>query len=87
MIGDALGVLFGTATLASKDTHINRLMMDLALILAPRGQAIEAVHVWSEDNALADALTRMQVDAEPPAQLRGIKRSGWPDDLPWKIAR
>ena len=87
VVGDALGVLFGTTALHSKDVQINRLFMELALILAPTGRSVEAIHVWSEDNALADELSRLPHEfAKPPRELEGIQRTAWPDNLPWQIA-
>ena len=88
VVGDAIGVLFGTTALHSKDIQINRLFMELALILAPTGRAIEAIHVWSEDNALADQLSRLPHEsAKPPRELEGIRRTVWPDNLPWQIVK
>ena len=37
VVGDALGVLWGESVLRSKDAHINKLFMELALVLAPGG--------------------------------------------------
>ena len=88
VVGDTLGVLFGATALHSKDVQINKLFMELALILAPTGRSIEAIHVWSEHNALADQLSRLPDEtAEPPGELRGVMRTAWLDDLPWQIVK
>ena len=86
-VGDALGVLFGTSALHSKDVHINKLFMELALVLAPTGLAVETIHVWSEDNHLADDLSRMTGESEDqvPAALAGVSRTAWNEDMQWNI--
>ena len=58
----------------------------LALLLEPRGRAIEVIHIWSEDNVLADHLSRMTGTDEPPEALRQVKRTVWPSQLPWRCA-
>ena len=85
IVGDALGVLFGTTALHSKDTHINKLFMELALVLAPTGRTVDAIHVWSEDNALADRLSRLTADDELPREVKGVRRTAWPEHLKWQI--
>jgi len=57
--GDALGVLHGAAKFKAKDPGIKLIFMEMALIFAPQGSTIEALHIWSEENALADALSRL----------------------------
>ena len=85
LVGDALGVLFGTATLRSKDKHINRLMMELALLLAPTGHCLEALHIWSEDNDLADKLSRLDIHENAPNELDTVSRTPWSETMWWKI--
>ena len=85
IVGDALGVLFGTSALHSKDVHINRLLMELALVLAPTGRTLEAIHVWSEDNGLADQLSRMKPNDQIPAELRDVSRTTWLETILWRI--
>ena len=87
VIGDALGVMFGANALHSADAHINRLFMELALVVAPNGRSLEAVHVWSEDNSLADELSRMLPDTRPPASLQGVRRTPWREDIDWIIIK
>ena len=54
-----MGVLFGAARFRSKDPVLNRIFMEMALLCAPRGTTLETVHVWSEENHLADVLSRL----------------------------
>ena len=51
VIGDPLGDLYGAVKFRSKDPWINRMFLRLALLFAPRGDTLEAVHIWSEANA------------------------------------
>ena len=37
--------------------------MELALLVAPRGTTLEAMHIWSGEKELADVLSRMTVDS------------------------
>ena len=85
VVGDALGVLWGESVLRSKDAHINKLFMELALVLAPGGFALECVHVHAEDNQLADVLSRMTADAAPPPGLKGVGRTRWHSEDRWHI--
>ena len=81
-LGDALGMLHGAVKFKSKDPGINLMFMELALIFAPKGATLEAVHLWSEENELADALSRLGEGAELPADLTKVTRTpcslvGW----------
>jgi hypothetical protein len=58
-LGDALGMLYGAAKFRSKDPILNRIFMEMALLFAPRGSTLEAVHIWSEESHIADALSRI----------------------------
>jgi len=66
LIGDALGILQGAVKFKAKDAAINALFMELALLFAPVGAEISAMHVWSEDNKLADTLSRLDEGAKLP---------------------
>ena len=85
VVGDALGVMFGASVLRSKDRRINMLLQELALVFAPRGFSLDAVHVWSEDNAMADYLSRMKAESEIPVSLKGVSRTSWFGPEPWLI--
>ena len=82
VVGDPLGVLDGACKLRAKDTVINELFMELAFIFARHGTSLEAVHIWSGDNRLADELSR------------GLRPAALPVDVfvtwttpRWRIAR
>ena len=54
--------------------------MELALLMAPRGSTLEAIHVWSEENLLADTLSRMADDKLAlPIVLAKVRRSAMHD--------
>ena len=75
-IGDALGMLCGAARFRSKDPLINRVFMEMALLMAPRGSTLEAIHIWSEENQLADSLSRIVADSLTlPAILTKVPRT------------
>ena len=57
---DAFGMLLGAAWFRSKDAQMNRMLMELAPIAAPRGTTIEALHVGSAENHLDDTLSRLE---------------------------
>ena len=80
-----MGILLGASVLRSKDPQVNRLFQELVLVFAPRGCTLDAVHVWSEDNALADFLSRMTADTAIPVSLRGVSRTKWYGHEPWRI--
>jgi len=75
-MGDALGMLFGAARFRSKDPTINRVFMEMALLMAPRGSTLDAIHIWSEENYLADLLSRRSSNDEAlPLLLAKVPRS------------
>ena len=86
MVTDALGVLCGAATLRNRDRAINTLLMDLALLLAPSGRCVEGLHIWSEENTEADALSRLCQGAVVPQRLSAIPRTAWPEAA-WRKVR
>ena len=63
IMGDALGIMHNAIKFNSKDPVINLMCMEVALLFAPVGAELEAVHLWSEHNDLADALSRLQEGA------------------------
>jgi len=74
LIGDALGVLQGAVRFKAKDAAINGIFMELALLFAPVGAELSAVHIWSEDMGLADALSRLDEGAVLPPLLTKVMR-------------
>ena len=47
-VGDALGMLHGATRFKAKGPGINRTFMEMALVFAPQGSTVEALHIWSE---------------------------------------
>ena len=56
--GTPIGVLDGTGKFRSKGPTISELFIELAFIYGRHGSTVEAVHLWSADNHLADDLSR-----------------------------
>ena len=74
LVGDALGVLHGAVALHSQDPIINKVFGEIALLLAPSGASLGALHWWSEENAIADALSRLPQGAGLPGCCRRAQR-------------
>ena len=74
VIGDAEGILGALTRLRSADEVVNLMAMELALWIAPRGLALEGVHIWGEEDAVADKLSRLSQGARVPQQLQEIQR-------------
>ena len=58
-----------------KDVVVNALYMEMALLFAPHGAELSAIHVWSENNVLADTISRLDEGAVLPALLAKVPRS------------
>ncbi len=71
--GDAKGVLQSALKLRGREPNLNRLMCELALYLAPHGMALDACHVWSEDNALCDTLSRLAGTSVLPPHVKHLQ--------------
>ena len=74
VLGDALGILQAAVRFKAKDAGINALYMEMALLFAPHGAELSAVHVWSENNVLADTISRLDEGAVLPAILTKVPR-------------
>ena len=83
LVGDAEGVLHGAVTLHSKDPVINKVFGEVALLIGPSGGCLKAVHYWSEDNEVADALSRSSQGAPLPHCCRHSRRRDGGHD-PWR---
>ena len=69
-------MLYGAARFRSKDSQINRIFMEMALLAAPRGTTLEAIHIWSAGNRLADTLSRLENEELPlPPLLAKVPRT------------
>ena len=95
IIGDAEGVMAGLITLGARSPPVNAIAREAVLLLAPWGRHLRGVHVWSEDNSLADALSRLAQGAAVPALLLQVSRaqvaprcsSQWRSLGPWASER
>ena len=73
--GDALGVLQGAVLFRAQDAMINAMVTEMALLFAPKGVEFSAMHIWSENNVLADTLSRLAEGAVVPPVLIQVARS------------
>ena len=74
LIGDALGVMHGIVQLSSKAFIVNEIAKELALHLAPLCISLSGIHIWGEENALADALSRLFSGKELPHEVSSATR-------------
>ena len=75
IVGDALGVLHDAIRLKAKDSVLNSIMCELALVLAPTGQSLQGAHIWSERNSICDDLSRITENGKPPQSLASTRRT------------
>ena len=59
----------------AKSPSLNRIVCEIALVIAPLGLTTEAVHIWSEDNALCDSLSRVEAETSVPVGAATLARS------------
>ena len=72
---DAAGVLQSFVKRSRKSASLTRIVREVTLHLALTHRSLEAIHLWSEDNAWADALSRLADPREPasvPPDLRHL---------------
>ena len=74
LVGDASGVWYGLVRMKAKAAKVNEIAKELALHLAPLGHELVFIHVWSEVNVLADALSRIDDCTSLPIRLREVRR-------------
>ena len=60
------------------DLVLNEIMAELALVVAPLGQDIRTLHVWTQRNQTCDALSRLASGIEIPATLQRASRCSKP---------
>ncbi|CAE7359038.1 icd [Symbiodinium natans] len=73
--GDAAGVLQSFVKRSSKSHTLSKIVREVTLHLALTHRSLEAIHLWSEDNAWADALSRLADPRKPatvPPELRHL---------------
>jgi hypothetical protein len=85
-IGDALGMLQGATRFRSKDPVINVMFMQMALAIGREGRTIDALHLWSQQNELADDLSRASEGVVTPPCLKGVSASS-PVQGPWRLLK
>ena len=51
----------------AKSDKVNEIAKELAMHLDPMGKDLVGIHVWSECNVLADALSRVETHGVPEA--------------------
>ena len=83
-IGGALGMLQGAVRFQSRDPAINAIFMEMALIFAPFGASLEAMHQWSEENAKADDLSRNHLEFLKQDFYKATVHS-LPSTIGWKL--
>ena len=61
----------GRKKFKSNDAVLNLIMAEVALILAPMGRDIRAVHLWTQRNVTCDRLSRLRGEGpEANAQMQ-----------------
>ena len=73
--GDAWGVLQAMAKGRAFDEMINNVCAEMQLMLAPLGLELQVKHLWSEENAHGDALSRVAEGAVLPTGVSKVKPS------------
>ena len=73
--GDALGVLIDAMKFRAREPMLNKLMAELALVVAAFGFELTTIHTWSMHDETCDWLSRVETDECVPVQLQAAKRS------------
>ena len=77
--GDAEGILRGVMANKAWEPVVNEIVAELRLARAPMGLELEANHWWSEENTLADELSRRGSGEQPQSELlKKAKRATMP---------
>ena len=85
IVGDAEGILGSLTAFRSDDPIINNISKEVALVLAPLGFELAAIHIWGEENVMADDLSRIcqgqgipfRLWQIPEVQVAARRRSEW----------
>lgn len=73
--GDAKGVLSALLKRSAESPLLNVVVREITLVLAADFRSLETIHIWSEYNKLADALSRVKDPNQPadhPAELKSV---------------
>ena len=65
ILGDALGILYDVVKFRARDTVLNNIAGEIALILAPTGNDLRAAHLWTQRNVVCDGLSRLGRGEQP----------------------
>ena len=82
--GYAQCVLQAVPNHLAKCPLLNFIIAEMQLVFALLGLQLEAVHWWSQENCLADLLSRTQTSCEPEGWLREITRVHIPE-IEWRL--
>lgn len=82
VVGDAEGVLSALLKRSAKAPLLNAVVREISLLLARNFQALETVHVWSEYNEWADALSRIKDPNKPAVYPRELQHCIHVEDAP-----
>ena len=74
MIGDAEGVLKAVVAKRAKSPAINLIVAEINLCLSITSFDLQAAHIWSEENTVADILSRRAPDEALPAEATRAER-------------
>ena len=69
-----MGVMHSVITLSAKSEAVNKIAVELALHLAPLCLSLAGIHIWGEENELADAQSRLFSGASLPDILASAPR-------------
>ena len=80
--GDALGVLQAVLARRGCCPEVNLIVAEIQLLLGRSMHDLFAIHIWSEDNTLADQLSRIPEGASipdecPESRRHQVKRRRW----------
>ena len=72
--GDAQGMLKAVITRRARNPALNLAIAEINLVLAPCNFELQAEHIWSEHNDVADALSRISEGAALPERCHNATR-------------
>ena len=65
----------GMVQWSAKSRIVNEIAKEIALVLAPLCLSLMGIHIWGEENELADALSRLYSGKDFPPALANVPRS------------
>ncbi len=83
--GDAEGVLRAVISNKAQQPAVNAIVAETRLHFAPLGLELEAVHWWSEENKLADKLSRLQNGEQPNHELLSKAKEAEMPVVHWQL--